>query len=132
MSTTPVLKIAHNNNTVLLSTHVEQSISSFKECKVMYNIHNKIINYPYTGHFKCTIATPDAPDMSMLHVGEMYKIYSVIEFKNSHKPEKDYIVKSLSERNSLYIYRPILEMVLTDFESVYSDAHCKWTIHFEA
>jgi len=92
MSTISVLKITYNNNIVLLSRCATQDISLNPDYKIIQNINGDLIKHSFTASIRCTIKTFDTPNVSLLHPGEKYKIYSVTVFKSTQKPTSECVL----------------------------------------
>lgn len=115
MNVVNVLKIMTcSDEIVLISANAIQNIAPISEYKVIRNINNKPINKLTTPLLKCTIKTTDIPNVDLLQLGGRYKIYSINTFKKTKEPDINHIQ---TEKNKLeYVYKPIFEMVLINFE----------------
>lgn len=130
MSIVNILTImTHGGDTVLLSANATQSITPISEYKVIRNINDKPINKLTPTLLKCVIKTSDNPNIDLLRLGEKYKIVSISECTSTKKPDFEYT--QLKENNIGFVYRPIFEMVLIDFESLSNNGlNQQWIMQF--
>lgn len=137
MSTVNVLKITCNENIVLLSTRITQTISPLSEYKIMRNINNQVIKQSnaeqsnFDQSLRCIIKTINMPNTEYLKIGEKYKIYSIIEFCSSTMPVSEYVPNSLIKVSIGYKYRPVLNAMLTYFECSTNHDITTWTMTFD-
>lgn len=135
MSNISILKIESEKGTLLVSRNANQEIFPKSKIELIRNINSVPIkqNYP---KLKCVIETSDIPDISILKSKDKFKVYSIIELKQygSKTPQIDYVKDSLELSDEYIIFRPIFNMMLTNFScsSKNSDSSpSKWKFEFE-
>jgi hypothetical protein len=124
MNKISVLKIEFQNTPVLISKNVTQEIVPLSKFVIYRSISFSPIIVKQNVKLKCFIDTKDPPDMTFLKARESFKIYSIVQFKetNVETPSISYVEDSLERHDNYIIFRPIFDMFLTNF-------HCKNDCH---
>ena len=135
MQRSSILKIEANNKIVLTSYNAIQELYPLNKFEVLRNISLQpiLLDNNSAMKYKCIIKTNDIPDINLLKTNTLYNIYSIIQFKCQGNliPQIPYVSDSIEHRNSGTVFRPILQMYLTDF-NIYSETsgNNKLTIEF--
>lgn len=134
MTNISILKIESEKGTLLLSKDATQEILPKSKIELIRNINNLPINY-IPQKIKCIIETTDIPDISILKSNDKFRIYSIIKLKQfgSKTPPIDYVKDSLEVYDESITFRPIFNMMLTNFScsSRDNDSSSKWKLEFE-
>ena len=135
MQSSSVLQIEANNKIVLTAYNAIQELCPLNKYEVLRNISLQpiVLDNSNDMKYKCIIKTQDIPDINLLKTNTLYNIYSIIQFKCQGNliPKIPYVSDSLEHRADGTIFRPILQMYLTDF-NIYSETsgNNKLTIEF--
>lgn len=135
MQRSSILKIESNNRIVLTAYNAIQELYPLNKFEVLRNISLQpiLLDNNNDMKYKCIIKTNDIPDINLLKTNTLYNIYSIIQFKcqGNSIPKIPYVLDSIEHRDSGTVFRPILQMYLTDF-SIHSETsgNNKLTIEF--
>ena len=114
-----ILKIESNGKMVLVAYNAIQELYPLSKHEVLRNVSMQPIVFDDNTEtrYKCIIKTKDIPDVNLLKTNTLYNIYSIIQFKCQGNviPKIPYVPDSIEHREDGTIFRPILQMYLTDF-----------------
>ena len=133
----PVLKILVENETLLISRDAKQEICMVSREPLLRNINSELIKNNSRIRLKSTIETKDDINITALkrsmECKEICKIYTMVHFCTNSKPNAEkYVEDSLETEDGNTKYRPILEMVLTNFScKATNDGEQIWKLEFE-
>lgn len=130
-----------NNFVFLNSVNAHQELRPLSDLKVKRGFDNKCIQPPGENQvnsmmYKSVIQTNDTPDIAFLELGAIYKIYSIIPFRQNKilnsevVSTRDRVPGSTEDYDDFIIYRPIFSMYLTNY-NVNSSSKFKWFMEFE-
>lgn len=130
-----LLKIEKGNDLLLSTIDAKQEIFPLEKFVCQKNLDGVPINQTnFQDKLKCSIETYSSPNLNNLQLGASYKIYSILEFSNNQdnfgrfEPIED----SIRTDNQVSYFRPILNMILTNFSGkTDSDLKTKWKFDFE-
>jgi hypothetical protein len=134
MTNISILKIEAESGTLLVSDDATQEILPATKYEICRNIDFEPIPNTQPIKLKCLIKTKDIPDMSILRLGALFKIYSIVKLKQStaDKLPDNYILDSCEFFEDHVIYRPIFNMLLTNFTCCDDNiGNTTWKIEFE-
>ena len=123
-----ILKIMHDNKTVISTTHARQICVPIKKYDIVRNISCNPVLQPLAicDKHKITVYTDNPPDVSCLHVGWQYKIESIITFKTTNAIKHEYVADSVKKYGDVVVYRPIFNAYLVAYS-----VDDKWIMEFE-
>ena len=136
-----ILKIMKNNFVFLHSVDAHQELCPLSDLKIKRGFDNKCIQNHDESQvnammYKSVVQTNDAPDIAFLELGAIYKIYSIIPFRQNKifnselVSTRDRVPGSTEDYDDFIIYRPIFSMYLTNY-NVNSSSKFKWFMEFE-
>ena len=134
MVNTPVLKIESEDKILLVSRNAKQEVCPVSKESIIRNINSELIKTNHKTKFKTVVETKDDVNAKALNQSEKFKIYSIIRFMQpSSEPLHDNFIEDSVERNDEVItYRPIFEMMLTNFSCKSEiDNGQIWRLEFE-
>ncbi|MDR2598250.1 MAG: hypothetical protein LBC25_00790 [Holosporales bacterium] len=129
------LKIESDKEVVLISRNATQTLSPINRFDIPRNLNLE----PIPGQQdeikqRCCVETQDIPDISLLKIGNGFKISSLIEVRQygTDNPAMQYVDDSLEIGDGFITFRPIFEMILINFKCK-SDNFGKatWNLEFE-
>ena len=136
MNYSSVLKIELNNQTVLTSLDAVQELYPINKHSVLRSISSTPIEcHPQDIKYKCIIEAKDAPNTTLLKLSQLYKIYSIVKFKCDGNiiPNSPYVSDSIEHTESGTLFRPILNMYLTNFKCQSNNSgNTTWKLEFES
>ncbi len=135
MNNISILKIESDKGILLLSRNAKQEIFPKSKIEIIRNINEQPIKQKLQ-KIKCVIETTDIPDISILKTNDSFKIYSIVKLKQygSKTPQINYVEDSLKVLDEFIIFRPIFNMLLTNFSCVSQNfdlGPAKWKLEFE-
>ena len=134
MTNISILKIESNQKTILISKNAKQEILPMSKLEIMRNINSIPLKSEKDGKLKTIIETKDNLDISSLNRSSIFKIYSIIKFKqfNTNPPLIEFVKDSLERFEDYIIFRPILKTVLTNFNCKTDNSGPQiWKLEFE-
>ena len=134
MTNISVLKIESAEGNLLVSRNAKQEIYPTVKHEIVKNINGEHIEKDLKIKFKSTIETKDDINMDVLQAAGIFKIYSIVKFScKDHKTNfREFVEDSLELYEDGVLYRPIFNMVLTNF-ACKSDTNGNqvWKLEFE-
>ena len=133
----PVLKITVGNETLLISRDAKQEICPTSKETLTKNLNSELIQTHSNMTLKTVIETKDDVDINALkrtiEKNEICKVYSMVRFlSNISSPLNNYVEDSLEQEGDIITYRPILDMVLTNFTcKATNDGEQVWKLELE-
>ena len=133
----PVLKITVENETLLISRDAKQEICMTAKEPLLRNINSELIKNNSKIKLKSIIETKDDINITALtrsmECKGICKIYAMMQFCTNSKPNAGkYVEDSLETEDSITKYRPILDMILTNFTcKATNDGEQIWKLEFE-
>lgn len=133
----PVLKITAGNEILLISRDAKQEIYPASKETLTRNINAELVKIRSNIKLKTVIETKDNVDINALKLSmekkEICKVYSMVRFlSNISSPLGNYVEDSLEQEANIITYRPILDMVLTNFTcKATSDGEQVWKLELE-
>lgn len=133
----PVLKITVGNEILLISRDAKQEIYPASKETLTRNINAELVKTRSNIKLKTVIETKDNVDINALNLSmekkEICKVYSMVRFlSNISSPLGNYVEDSLEQEANIITYRPILDMVLTNFTcKATSDGEQVWKLELE-
>ncbi|MDR1391087.1 MAG: hypothetical protein LBI95_01820 [Holosporales bacterium] len=117
MTNVSILKIESDQGPVLISKNATQEIFPKSKIEITRDVNMNLIKVDRQIKLKSTVETKDSPDALILEKDSIFKIYSIIKLKQFIRKNiiVDYVEDSLEEHEGYVIYRPILNMVLVNF-----------------
>ena len=115
-----VLKITVGNETLLISRDAKQEICPVSKEAVTRNINSELLKTHSKMKLKTVIETKDDIEIETLRrsmeTKEICKVYSMVRFlSKANSPLDNYVEDSLEQEGEVVSYRPILDMILTNF-----------------
>jgi hypothetical protein len=134
MTNISILKIESETGTLLVSSDATQEITPTSKHEICRNIDLKPIDVKRPSKLRCVVETKDMPDLSILRLGGIFKIYSIIKCRQNDvsKQIDSYVTDSREIYDDHIVYRPVFNALLTNF-SCHSHSLGKplWKLEFE-
>ena len=133
----PVLKITVGNNTLLISRDAKQEIYPTSKEALTRNLNSELVQTHSKIKLKTIIETKDDVDVNALRQSmekkEVCKVFSMVRFLSSRSSTlENYVEDSLEQDGDVITYRPILDMVLTNFTcKATNDGDQIWKLELE-
>lgn len=133
----PVLKIMVGDKILLNSRNAKQEICPVSKEVLTRNINSELVKSDLKMKLKAMIETKDDVDVGALKLSmelkEICKVYSMVRFCSSASPAQGaYVEDSLEQSDGTATYRPILDMILTNFNcKTTSDGEQVWKLELE-
>ncbi len=133
----PVLKITVGNETLLISRDAKQEICPASKETLTRNVNSELVKINSQMKLKTIIETKDDVDINTLKLSmekkEICRVYSMVRFlSNISSPLRNYVEDSLEQEAGVATYRPILDMVLTNFTcKATNDGEQVWKLELE-
>ena len=134
MVNTPVLKIESEDKILLISRNAKQEVCPISKNSIIKNINSELIKINRETKFKTVIETKDYVNAKALNQSRKFKIYSIVRFMqpNSELLSGNFVEDSLEKDDEITTYRPIFEMMLTNFScKAEIDSDQIWKLEFE-
>lgn len=126
--------IESDQKTILTSRNAKQEILPISKFEVVRNINSTPLRSDKKLKLKTIIETRDILDISEFSKSHIFKIYSIIKFKQFgiHPPLIEFIEDSLEKFEDYITFRPILKAILTNFNCKSDNSGSQiWKLEFE-
>ncbi|MDR3224445.1 MAG: hypothetical protein LBT03_02615 [Holosporales bacterium] len=136
MANISILKIKSEKEELLVSRMATQEIMPIIKNEIYRNLDFEHIPGNKKTKLRCVITTSDTPNLKLLLPDKLFMIYSIIKFREDgrHIPQIEYVEDSVEQHGEYITFRPILQMLLTNFHCKENDSCAKqpiWTFDFE-